>query len=141
MTNNEPHDIEELNIRVDEEVKNTLYNIIKQVVSRMYTESMLVVLISRLRSQGKINSPPEIVEYMIREPADFYKQILEQFREQASADAFIKTLFNEISRATTTPLRVDEIIETLHRGDEKKFQEKILEIIHNIRTRTLKPMY
>ncbi len=135
------HDIDELSVRIDEKVRDILYNIIKQIVTKTYTESMLVVLLSRLRAQGKIEKPQEIVEYMAREPLDFYKQIIEQFKEPESANAFLKTLFDEISRAIGLHPMGKEMVEALQKGDENKFREKILEITYMIRTKTLRTMY
>ena len=137
----ESHTVDELLIRIDEKVRDLLYNILKQIITKTYTESMLVVLLSRLREQGKIESPQELIEYLAENPLDFYKQILEQFKEQESANAFIKTLFDGISRTIgITPLG-KEIVEALQKGDQQRFQEKLLEIIYAIRTKALKTMY
>ncbi len=135
------HSIDDLSIRIDEKVKEKLYNIIRQTITKTYTESMLVVLLSGLRAQGKIEKPQELVEYMIKEPLEFYRQVREQFRGSESADAFLKTLFDEISRTIGLPPLGKEIVEALKEGNEEKVREKLLEIIYVIRTKTLRTMY
>ncbi len=134
-------DIEELSIRIDEKIRDKLYNIIKQIIAKTYTESMLVVLLSGLRAQGKIEKPQELVEYMIKEPIEFYRQVKEQFKGSESVDAFLKTLFDEISRIIGIPPLGKEIVEALKEGNEEKVREKLLEIIYIIRTKALRTMY
>ena len=134
-------DVEELSIRIDEKVRDRLYNIIKQIIAKTYTESMLVVLLSGLRAQGKIEKPQELVEYMIKNPVEFYKQVREQFKDSESADAFLRTLFDEISRIIGIPPLGKELIETLKKGDEKRVREKLLEIIYIIRMKAIRTMY
>ena len=141
MRETSEHDIEELSIRIDEKVRDKLYNIIKQIIAKTYTESMLVVLLSRLRVQGKIEKPQELVEYMIKEPIEFYNQVKEQFKGSESADAFLKTLFDEISRTIGIPPLGKEIVEALKEDNEEKVREKLLEITYIIRTKTLRTMY
>ncbi len=134
-------DIDGLSIRIDEKVRDRLYDIIEHIIAKTYTESMLVVLLSKLRSQGKIERPQELVEYMIKEPLEFYNQVKEQFKGSESAEAFLKTLFDGISRTIGIPPLGKEIVEALKEGNEEKVREKLLEIIYTIRTRTLRTMY
>ncbi len=141
MVNTGERDIEELSIRIDEKIRDKLYNIIKQIIAKTYTESMLVVLLSGLRAQGKIEKPQELVEYMIKEPIEFYRQVKEQFKGSESVDAFLKTLFDEISRIIGIPPLGKEIVEALKEGNEEKVREKLLEIIYIIRTKALRTMY
>ncbi len=132
---------DELTLRVERSASDVLYELIRAIIKESYGEPLLALIISRLLAENKIREPKELIEYMIRNPEEFYDNILLHFKDIDSANAFLKTIFDELSRRLRVSPMGSEIVKHLHDRDYSAFREKLLEILYYIKTRTTRPMF
>ena len=132
---------DELILRIERSASSTLYELIRAIIKEAYGESLLALLLSKLIAENKIREPKELVEYMIKNPEEFHKTILTYFKDIESANTFLKTIFDELSRRLRITPMGSEISKYLYNQDYEAFREKLLELLYYIKTRTTRSMF
>lgn len=134
-------DYDELALRVERRTSDLLYELIRAIIKESYGEPLLALITSKLLAEKKIREPKELIEYMIKNPEEFYDNILLHFKDAESANAFLKTVFDELSRRLRMSPMGSEIVKYLYSRDYDGFREKLLEILYYIKTRATRPMF